>query len=553
VTGTLTQLRVPAKTFAGDVVAGLVMAIVSVPGALANGVLAGVNPVYGLYSLIAGTTTAALFTSSFIMNVDSTSAIALATSDALRDIAPGQHLPLLVVMTVMVGAFQLAFGIFRLGFLTRLISNSVMIGFLTGIALLTILSQVGDISGYDSPVANKLLRAIDTARHAERIHLPTLAVGCTTIAVIWLAGRAKQLQRYSYPIGLAVATMLVALPGLDSVALVGDSTTIPRSLPHVQLPDWSLVPGMIVPAIAIAIIGLVQAVGVSQSVPNPDGRFPDVSGDFRGQGAGNLAAGITGGLPVGGSLSGTTLIRSCGGKSRWANIFTGVFGLLTVLFAARLIELLPMAGLGGLLVMVGIEMFRPGRIRLAWRTAWLPRTMMIVTFAAVMSLPLQYAILLGVALHMVLHAIRAAEGVRVERIIRVGNGRFQEAPVPAVVPSGEVLALQPIGGLFFAGAAELEDELPDVGNTTRAVVILRLRNRDEVGSTFLGVLRRYAEQLRDSGSRLMLAGVDPDVIEQLERTDTIRHIGRENVFVERDGYGESLDTALDAAQAWLAL
>jgi SulP family sulfate permease len=179
--------------------------------------------------------------------------------------------------------------------------------------------------------------------------------------------------------------------------------------------------------------------------------------------------------------------------------------------------------------------------------------MMIVTFAAVMSLPLQYAILLGVALHMVLHAIRAAEGVRVERIIRVGNGRFQEAPVPAVVPSGEVLALQPIGGLFFAGAAELEDELPDVGNTTRAVVILRLRNRDEVGSTFLGVLRRYAEQLRDSGSRLMLAGVDPDVIEQLERTDTIRHIGRENVFVERDGYGESLDTALDAAQAWLAL
>jgi SulP family sulfate permease len=553
VTGTLTQLRVPAKTFAGDVVAGLVMAIVSVPGALANGVLAGVNPVYGLYSLIAGTTTAALFTSSFIMNVDSTSAIALATSDALRDIAPGQHLPLLVVMTVMVGAFQLAFGIFRLGFLTRLISNSVMIGFLTGIALLTILSQVGDISGYDSPVANKLLRAIDTARHAERIHLPTLAVGCTTIAVIWLAGRAKQLRRYSYPIGLAVATMLVALPGLDSVALVGDSTTIPRSLPHVQLPDWSLVPGMIVPAIAIAIIGLVQAVGVSQSVPNPDGRFPDVSGDFRGQGAGNLAAGITGGLPVGGSLSGTTLIRSCGGKSRWANIFTGVFGLLTVLFAARLIELLPMAGLGGLLVMVGIEMFRPGRIRLAWRTAWLPRTMMIVTFAAVMSLPLQYAILLGVALHMVLHAIRAAEGVRVERIIRVGNGRFQEAPVPAVVPSGEVLALQPIGGLFFAGAAELEDELPDVGNTTRAVVILRLRNRDEVGSTFLGVLRRYAEQLRDSGSRLMLAGVDPDVIEQLERTDTIRHIGRENVFVERDGYGESLDTALDAAQAWLAL
>ena len=318
-----------------------------------------------------------------------------------------------------------------------------------------------------------------------------------------------------------------------------------------HLPDISLIAGMIIPALAISIIGLVQAVGVSQSVPNPDGRYPDASGDFLGQGAANVATGFVGGLPVGGSLSGTTLIRSCGGTSRWANIFTGLFGLLIMLFAARFIELLPMAGLAGLLVMVGIEMFKPARILMVWKTAWIPRAMMIVTFAATMTLPLQYAILLGVGLHLVLYALRAAEQVTLERIMRLEDGSFSEAPVPETVPSREVLALQPIGGLFFAGAVELEEELPDVGDAERAAVILRLRDRDEVGSTFLGVVRRYADRLRARDSKLSLAGVSEDVLDQLERTGIIESIGRENVFLATPGYGASLGKAMDAGERWI--
>jgi len=545
------QLKVPLRTFTGDVVSGLVMAVVSVPGALANGVLAGVNPVYGLYSLIAGTTTAALFTSSVIMNVDSTSAIALATSDALQGLDAEQHLPYLVVLTLMVGLFQLVFGILRLGFLTRLISNSVMTGFLTGIALLTILGQVGDITGYASEASNKLIRLVDTVAHAGQIDAATLAVGIVTILAIALVGRLPKVDRYSYPIGLVVGALLVPVFGLDSVVLVGETTAIPRSLPDVQLPDMSLVSGMVVPALAIAIIGLVQAVGVSQSVPNPDGVYPDVSGDFRGQGAANVATGFVGGLSVGGSLSGTTLIRSCGGKTRWANVFTGIFGLLVVLFAARFIELLPMAGLAGLLILVGVEMFRPARIRMVWQTAWISRLMMLVTFVATMTLPLQYAILLGVALHILLYAIRAAERVRLERLERLPDGSFREADVPGQVPSREVLALQPIGGLFFAGAAELDEELPDVGNAERAAVILRLRDRDEVGSTFLGVVRRYAERLQAQDCRFLLAGVGDDVLEQLERTGTLETIGRENVFRATPSFGESLGEAIDTAQRWV--
>ncbi len=130
-----------------DLVAGLVMALVSIPGALANGLLASVNPVYGLYSMIAGTSVAALFTSSEIMNIDSTSATALATLDTLSGIPEDQHLEYLVVLGLLVGAFMLVLGIFKLGFLVRFISNAVMTGFLSGLGVLTILGKVGDLTG----------------------------------------------------------------------------------------------------------------------------------------------------------------------------------------------------------------------------------------------------------------------------------------------------------------------------------------------------------------------------------------------------------------------
>jgi SulP family sulfate permease len=145
------------------------MAVVSIPGGIANGLLAGVNPIYGVYSMVAGTTVGAIFTSSVIMNVDSTSATALATFDALGDVAPEEQLGHLVVLSLMVGVFMLILGFLKLGFLVRFISNSVMTGFLSGLGVLTILGQVGDLTGYASTKDNKVSRTIDTALNWQEI------------------------------------------------------------------------------------------------------------------------------------------------------------------------------------------------------------------------------------------------------------------------------------------------------------------------------------------------------------------------------------------------
>ena len=544
-------LKIPRKTFIGDLVAGLVMSLVSIPGGLANGLLAGVNPLYGLYSMIAGTSVAAVFTSSVIMNVDSTSATALATLDTLSGIPEDQHLAYLVVLGLLVGVVMLLFGILRLGFLMRFISNAVMTGFLSGLGVLTILGQVGDLTGYYSDASNKVLRTIDTILNRQEIDVSTLAIGLLTIAIILVINRTR-FEKYSFLAAVLLTTILAAIIDQPSIAVVGDSTLIPRTLPSLHLPDLSLIPSLIIPALAIAVIALVTGAGVSGSIPNPDGKYPDFSGDFRGQGAGNLAAGLVGGLPVGGSLSGTTLIQSVGGKSRWANIFTGLFTAAAILLIAPFIEIIPLPTLAGLLIVVGFSMIKLPRIQTVWHTGTAPLAVMLLTFLATLFTPIQVAVAFGVVLHILIHIFRSAEAVRLERVVRVEGDRFAEGELPEQVPSNEILILQPVGSLFFAGVAEMEEKLPDVGESTGSVVILRLRDRDEIGSTFIRTIKRYSQALLAQENRFMLVGVSQQVLDQLERTDLLDLIGEENIYPSQPIFGAALREALEDADEWIA-
>jgi SulP family sulfate permease len=547
----LSGLKVPRKLLLNDFKAGLIMAVVNVPGALANGLLAGVNPIYGLYSMIAGTSIAALFTSSVIMNVDSTSATALATLESLSGVPQDQQLSYLVVLGLLVGLFMLIFGLLKLGFLVRFISNAVMTGFLSGLGVLTILGQVGDLTGYYSEAANKVFRTVDTIINWRQILIQPLLVGLLTILIIVVVNRTR-FEKYSLLVAVLLSTVLVAIVDPQSVALVGDSTQIPRSLPSLNLPDLSLVLAMLLPALTIAIIALVQAAGVSGSIPNPDGEFPDPSGDFRGQGAGNLAVGLVGGIPVGGSVSGTIMIQSMGGKSRWANIFTGLSAALVVLLVAPFIEKIPMATLSGLLIYIGFSMINVPRIKTVWNTGLAPMTIMIVTFAATLFAPLQVAVALGVAFHIILYVYRSAEQVRIERVVAQSDGSFVEAELPAELPSHEIVILQPIGSLFFAGASEFESELPDVGEAQGTAVILRLRDRDEVGSTFIRALERYTQTLHKGNNLLILEGLNQKVKDQLERTELLDLIGEENIFLAQARYIAALEQGLARAREWQA-
>lgn len=548
---TTTGLRVPRTVFINDLITGLVNAIVSIPGGLANGVLAGVNPVYGLYSMMLGTPVAALFTSSVIMNVDSTSATSLATFDALVNVPDDQELAYLVVLALLVGILMILAGLLKLGSLVRYISNSVMTGFLSGLGVLTILGQVGDFTGYYSEAEQKVFQAIDTLINWQEIDLDTLLIGILTIALIVITDRTR-FSRYSFAVGVVVTTVVVAVLSKDSVLLVGDTTSIPRSLPDLNLPELSLVPAMVLPATTIAIIALVQAAGVSQSIPNPDGEFPEPSRDFMGQGAGNVAAGFAGSISVGGSVSGTIQLQSIGGRSRWANIFTGLFATVCVLLIAPLIEFIPMATLAGTLVVVGVQMINVPRIQTVWNTGGIPTTIMIVTFVFTLFVPLQWAVAIGVLLNFITFVYRSAETVQIKQVVAQPDGTFIEDEVPETLSSGEIVALLPIGSLFFAGAAEFEEHLPEVGEAHRSVVIIGLRGRDEIGSTFVRIIERYAKQLDTTGNKLMLAGMNERIMEQLEKTELMKLLGKEDVLPSEPQYFGPLIKAQERARLWIA-
>lgn len=539
-------------TIREDLSAGLVLGIQSIPDGLASGLLALVNPVYGLYSYMTGVLTGALFTSSVYMSVQATSAMALIIA-SVPEVAQAAdpNIPLFT-LAVLTGVLMLTAGLLRLGRLVRFVPNSVMVGFVNAVALLIILGQLDTFTGYSSSGPNRVVRTFDLLRNLDQVHVPTLAAGVLTIILILTLERTR-LKSLGMVVALFFVSLVVPLAGAQQIALARDIADIPSSLPVPVLPSLALVPGLLIPALSLAFVGLVQGASISGSVANPDGSFPDASGDFVGQGAAGIVAGLLQGMPVGASMSATSLVIGAGARSRLANIFAGLVIALSIVFFGSLVGLMAMPALAGLLIVIGFRTLKLGQVETVWKTGPVQQTVMLLTFIAGLLVPLQYAVLMGVGLAVLLYVFQQSNRVRVVAW-RVEPGQYPvEGEPPAVLPGRQVTVLVPYGSLFFAAAPVFNAQLPTVTEESRqAVVILALRGETELGSTFLEVLVRYADALRRQESCLMLAGVAPSIMTQLERTGKLRAIGRANIFMVDEQVGQALQQALDAAEQWIA-
>jgi SulP family sulfate permease len=549
-TTTLKTLRPNRATFRADAAAGFTFAVVNIPQAMANALLATVNPVLGLYTLMIATPIGAIFTSSVYMNVSTTSALSVATGDALAGIPDTAKASNVAVLVLLVGILQLLAGLFRLGSFIRFVSKSVMVGFTTGVALLIILGQVDDLTGYTSRFSGKILQLADTILHLQQADYATLAIGLLTMGLILGIGRTR-LNKAAFIIALFTATLVTYLFNLETVATVGQIATIPDSLRNFNLPSLVLVPDLVASAVAIAIIGLVQSAGVSQSYPNPDGKFPDVSGDFRGQGLANIATSFFQGIPGGGSMSGTSLVVNTGMQSRWANILAGLFIVPLVLLFKNVIGLVPMPALAGLLIVVGYQSLNLKDIEIVRQTSQVSRVAMALTLVATLTLPLQFAVFVGVAVSILMYVFQSSNQVRLAQLIMTPHGFPIETAVTPALHDREVVVLLAYGSLFFAAASVLETQLPEVNKAREAAVIFILRGRDDVGSTLITVLDRYARSLQAGNGRLLLTEVDEKVVDQLRRTGLLRLLGEENVYPAQPQIGVSLNLALDSVSAWL--
>ncbi|UCC53177.1 MAG: SulP family inorganic anion transporter, partial [Anaerolineaceae bacterium] len=208
------------RTITADVSAGVTLGIESIPDGMANGLLAMVNPIHGVYAYMVGVFTGALFTSSVYMSVQGTSAMALIIASVPQVSSGGERaLDFLLALSILTGIFMIIFGLLKLGVLLRFIPNSVMTGFINAVAVLIILGQLGDLTGYDASGSNKVLQTIDLFLHVNLIDLRTLTVGIMTILLILVLEKTA-LKSFGLVAALIIASIMPTLLGWGSVALV---------------------------------------------------------------------------------------------------------------------------------------------------------------------------------------------------------------------------------------------------------------------------------------------------------------------------------------------
>jgi SulP family sulfate permease len=538
------------KMLRKDSIAGLTVAVASVPEGMAGGILAGVNPIYGLYANIIGPLAGSIFSSTQLMVIQNTSAVSLVAGQSLAGFSPKEHDSALFLMVVLAGVIALACGLLRLGRVTRFVSYSVMSGFLTGIAVVLILSQLPTIAGYEVEGVNRITQTIDLFRKINQINVGSLSLGLVTLSIATLLRRTPA-RNFSALLAIGVPSVLLALLPLENVETVGDLGKIPRGVPIPSLPSFEHFFDVLGGAFAVALILLIQGAGVSQSVPNPDGSKRRISRDFIAQGLGNIASGLFSGLPVGGSVSTTALNVMTGATRRWGAISSALWLALVVIAAPDLVAYVTMPALGAVIILAGLHSIKPSDLITVWRAGWPARVAAITTFLGMLVLSMQFAVGLGVAVSMLLYVTESSSDVSVVELVRRSDGQIEERKAPTRLLSHEVTVLDVYGHVFFAGARTLERLLPSPRNAEHPVVILRLRGRTMLGATLVEVLSRYAEELEQVNGRLYLTGLTEEVHTELEHLLKVHLTGPMRVFEATTIRGQSTQAAHADAEAWL--
>jgi SulP family sulfate permease len=445
------------------------------------------------------------------------------------------------------------FGLMKFGSIMNFVSNAVMTGFTTGIALQIIAGVIKDATGYKPTSHNTIGKFIDAFAHLDSWQLAPCLVALATVAVWAVFKFVKPLEAFATLIALVVVTVGVTFAHLG-VETVGDIASIPNALPPFVVPHFAAIPELLVGGLAVALVGLAQAAGISAAVPNPDGSRPSTSGDFVAQGAANFAGGFFGALPTGGSLSRTGVAISAGAQTRWAGIFAGVWLALLVLVAGSVAELIPMPVIGGLILVIGAELVsgRWADITLVLRAAPLSAVAMVITFAATTQLPLHTAILIGAITSLVLYCVKASGSAKLMGLKPVDGG-WERADVPATCPSDEVTVLHYAGIGLFAEVPRIDEDWPRVGDSHNAVVVLSMAALPDVPSSkVIHALNKWAKDLGDNGGRLIIAGVSPAAAAVLERGGVDEVVGNDGVILATPRVFGALDEAVDRGRRWIA-
>jgi SulP family sulfate permease len=530
-----------AGVLQADLIAGITVALVLVPQSMAYAQLAGLPPYYGLYASFLPGIVAALFGSSRQLATGPVAVVSLMTASALEPIAganPQLYLAYAIMLALMVGIFQIALGLLRLGVLVNFLSHPVVVGFTNAAAIIIGTSQLGKLFGVSVEKADHTYETVfnTVIESFNSTHLETMLMAMLALAIM-VAMKRWAPRAPNVLTAVVVTTLVSRLVRFEDQggAVVG---TIPQGLPAMVMPvvDFQIMGQLLSVTVAIAIIGFMEAISIAKAMAARTRQRLDANQELVGQGLGNIVSSFSQGYAVSGSFSRSAVNISAGARTGFSAVVTGVVVGITLLWLTPLLYHLPQATLAAVIIMAVINLVKVEPIKHAWKVQRHDAAVAIVTFVLtiIWAPHLDKGIMVGVLLSLMLFLYRSM-APRVAVLSRDPDGTLRDAEVRKLETCRNISLIRFDGSLYFANTGYFEDKIlervalkPDL-----KFVIIDAEGINEIDATGEEMLGHLTERLQEAGVELLIARAKKQLWDTFERTGLMEKLGREHMFALR--------------------
>ena len=525
-------------TIKADLIAGLTGAVIVLPQGVAFATIAGLPPEYGLYTAMVTPIIAALFGSSFHLVSGPTTAISIVVFSAVsKNAAPDtpEFISMALTLTFLAGVYQLAFGLARLGALVNFVSHTVVIGFTAGAAILIASSQVKHITGIFVPKGESFIHTwVDIFQGIGDINIYLLLIAFVTL-VTALATKKWFPKFPNLLIGMIFGSVLaVYFKDFTDIALVGE---IPAHLPPLSLPDFSFttIQKLAPQAFAVALLGLIEAVSISRAVATKSNQRIDSNQEFVGQGLSNMFGSFFSSYAGSGSFTRSGINYEAGAKTPLSAIFAAIFLMVIVLLIAPLTAYLPIAAMGGIILLVAYNLIDIHHIKQTLSFSAAESAVLLTTFFATLFLELEFAIYLGVILSLVLFLAKTSTPnvpvLSVEGEPHEPHRKFIDIEEMPLKQCPQLKIIRIDMSVYFGSVNYIQKTISNIVEKENIKHILI----EASGINFIDLAGSEAlasenDRLKKEGGGLYFVGLKPSVYEFAAKSHFIKHIGNDHFF-----------------------
>ena len=539
--------------FQRDMFAGLTVAAVAVPQAMAYASIFGMPVEMGLYTAIIMTAVGALLDSSKQLINGPTNAISIAMLSALSIVPESQRVSAAIMMAFFVGLIQTTIALLRFGDLSRFVSHAVIVGFTLGASVLLFLDQLKNVFGLKGKPGGHehfLVRFWSDMTAGGRVNWATVGIAVLTI----LAAMGFRFLNNRYKLGLPELLLAIALSAsvlfsLDPTKVSGVKLqlAVPRSLPTFALPEikWELASNLSSSAAAIAFLGLLEAVAMAKSIASKTGQKLDMNQQCLSEGLANMAGSFFRCFPGSGSLTRSYINHTSGAATQWSGVISALGVAATILVLAPFAQYIPKAALAGVLILTAARMNDLKTLGYYLRATKFDRWILIATALSSILISVEFCILIGVFLSFAFYVPRAAQ-IKMNELT-VTSDRVIREVVSSDIRCSYIRVFNFEGEMFFGCAPELERQLDSIleeAPESLKVVILRLKRVNNPDAVCMDVLQRFVAKMHERSVVIMLSGIREAMAQTLKNVGITQLVGQENIFREESEIWASTVTSM---------